>query len=74
MKKRFPGVDLYKLVEQKVANEFDISARTFVDEKGIIHSTDNLHTVYVSPYKKPKFDFKTFLFANLNVNILLLFC
>ena len=73
MKKYFPGVNPKEVAKRKIVNATSISESTFVDEKGI-HSTDDLHSVYVRPYNEPKFNFKLWLLSNLNVNILLLFC
>lgn len=71
MKKCFPGVNPKEIAKQEVANATGISRSTFMDEKGI-HSAGDLHPVYVKPYKKTKFDGKTFLFANLKANAILL--
>lgn len=68
MKKRFPGVNPKEIAKQEVANATGISRSTFMDEKGI-HSTGDLHPVYVKPYNKPKFDLKTWLLTNLKVNL-----
>lgn len=68
MKKRFPGVNPKEIAKQEVANATDISRSTFMDEHGI-HSTGNLHHVYVKPYNQSKFDFKTWLLTNLKVNL-----
>ena len=68
MKKRFPGVNPKEIAKQEVANATGISRNTFMDEKGI-HSTGDLHPVYVKPYSKPKFDLKTWLLTNLKVNL-----
>ncbi len=68
MKKRFPGVNPKEIAKQEVANATGISRSTFMDEKGI-HSTGDLHPVYVKPYNQSKFDFKTWLLTNLKVNL-----
>ena len=68
MKKNFPGVSIREVLDQEIANEFDISKTTFVDDKGI-YSTNDLHSVYVKPYKQSKFDLKTWLLTNLKVNL-----
>ncbi|MBO7656741.1 MAG: hypothetical protein J6S80_03375 [Alphaproteobacteria bacterium] len=74
MKKNFPGVSFARVVEKELVDETTISSRSFIDQNGA-YAEHDLYSVYMTPYKKPKFgkNLKFFLIKNFGMQAFLLF-